>query len=98
MLCASFSPSQPEWLTACGTPLASVSEPLAEPAPVFRPDMDRVVAWHDVAYGRHEWALPMCLRPHPDAVTRTAVFAAALLEGKVLPGFAGEPDSGAVHV
>ena len=40
--------------------------------------------------------LPRCARPHPDATERCAVFAAALLEGKVLPSFAGGAGAAAV--
>ena len=82
-------PLQPSWLVQSGTPLARLSAPLAQPPPTYRRDVDRVLAWHDVAYGRHEWALPPVLRPHPDVRERAAVFAAALLEGQVLPAMAG---------
>ena len=36
----------------------------------------------------HAWSLPLALRPHPDRDVRCRVFAAALLEGKVLELFA----------
>jgi ATP-dependent RNA helicase DHX37/DHR1 len=62
-----------------------VSEPLAEPAPVYQPELDAVLAWHEAAYSPHDWALPRLLLPHPDPTTRAAVFAAALLGGRVLP-------------
>lgn len=65
-----------------------MSEPLVEPAPLYRPDLDRVLAWHDATYSQHDWPLPRLLLPHPDSTTRAAVFAAALLGGKVLPGMA----------
>lgn len=81
---------QPEWLTQSGTHLATFSDPLPEPAPTYSASYDNVMAWHDVAYGRHAWPLPRSLRPHPDLKTRAAVFAAALLEGKVVPAFSGE--------
>ena len=47
-----------------------------------------MLGWHDVAYGRHAWALPRVARPHPEQDVRTAVFAAALLSGGVLPAMA----------
>ena len=51
--------SQPDWLEQCGTPLARVSEPLSDPAPLYRPPPeDVVVAAHDVAYGRPGWPVP----------------------------------------
>ena len=55
----------------------------------------QVLCWRDATFGRHSWQLPRCARPHPDATERCAVFAAALLEGKVLPSFAGETARGA---
>lgn len=88
--CVALRSLQPEWLAACGTPLAVFSPPLLEPAPAYAPPpTDSVMAWHDVTYGRHMWPLPRCLRPHPEPATRAAVFAGALLEGRVVPGFAG---------
>jgi hypothetical protein len=47
-----------------------------------------VLAWHDATFSQHDWVLPRLLLPHPDTNTRAAVFAAALLGGKVLPGMA----------
>lgn len=70
-------------------PLCTFSEPLAEPAPFYKPAADQVLCWRDVTFGRHDWPLPRCALPHPDAAERCAVFGAALLEGKVLPSLAG---------
>lgn len=67
----------------------TVSEPLLEPAPLYQPTADAVLAWHDATYSPHDWPLPRLLLPHPDSTTRAAVFAAALLGGKVLPCMAG---------
>jgi hypothetical protein len=50
---------------------------------VYRPESDTVVAWHSLSYGRLDWPLPNQARPASDPTTRAAVFAAALLEGKV---------------
>lgn len=66
----------------------AVSEPVAEPGPLYQPELDRVLAWHDASYSQHDWSLPRMLLPHPDSSTRAAVFAAALLGGKVLQGMA----------
>jgi ATP-dependent RNA helicase DHX37/DHR1 len=68
--------------------LLAVSEPLTELAALYQPDLDRVLAWHDATYSQHDWPLPRLLLPHPDSTTRAAVFAAALLSGKVVPGLA----------
>lgn len=65
-----------------------MSEPLTEPGPLYQPELDRVLAWHDATYSQHDWSLPRMLLPHPDSSTRAAVFAAALLGGKVVPGMA----------
>jgi len=80
---------EPHWLVQSRTPLAVLSPPLADPPPVYRPSpTDAVLAWHDAKYGLHEWQLPPCLQPLEDAAAAAAVFAAALLEGRVVPGFA----------
>jgi ATP-dependent RNA helicase DHX37/DHR1 len=70
----------------CAVFLLAVSEPLPEPAALYQPDLDLVLAWHDATYSQHDWPLPRLLLPHPDSTTRAAVFAAALLGGKVVPG------------
>lgn len=49
----------------------------------------QVLCWRDVTFSRHDWQLPRCTARHPDPNERCAVFGAALLEGKVLPSFAG---------
>jgi ATP-dependent RNA helicase DHX37/DHR1 len=57
-----------------------------------------VLCWRDATFGRHDWPLPRSAAPHPDAAERCAVFGAALLDGRVLPSFAGEPgDWGKQH-
>lgn len=66
-----------------------MSEPLSEPAPFYQPETDCVLAWHDAAYSQHAWPLPRLLLPHRDPTVRAAVFAAAMLGGKVLPALAG---------
>ncbi|KAI8463435.1 MAG: P-loop containing nucleoside triphosphate hydrolase protein [Monoraphidium minutum] len=83
-----LTPLEPAWLAACGTPLAALSPPLADPPPAYSPDADAVLAWHDVAYGPRGWPLPRASRPHPDAAAAAAAFAAALLSGRALPALA----------
>ncbi|KXZ53731.1 hypothetical protein GPECTOR_6g648 [Gonium pectorale] len=79
-----------EWLAESGTPLCVLSAGvLPDPAPAYKgPPVDGVVAWREAAYGLHAWPLPPVAAPHPDAAERAAVFGAALLEGRVLPGLA----------
>jgi ATP-dependent RNA helicase DHX37/DHR1 len=79
---------EPAWLAACGSPLAALSPPLAEPGPWYSREADTVLAWHDVAYGRHAWPLPRAARPAAEPGARAAAFAAALLGGRVLPAAA----------
>ena len=86
-----FLPAQPEWMQQCGTPLALLSPPLPEPAPSYQAaPADVVVAAHDVSYGKPGWTMPRCSRRHPDATTRAAVFAAALLDGRAIKALSGE--------
>lgn len=66
----------------------AVSEPLLEPGPFYQPETDQVLAWHDATYSQHLWPLPRTQLPHPDPKVAAAVFAAALLGGKVLPAVA----------
>ncbi|KAG2499784.1 hypothetical protein HYH03_002081 [Edaphochlamys debaryana] len=79
-----------EWLTESGTPLCILSSAiLPDPPPAYRPPpADCVVAWREARYGPLAWPLPPVAAPHPDATERAAVLAAALLEGRVLPGMA----------
>eukprot|EP00775_Hariotina_reticulata_P011103 gene11103-11257_t len=78
---------EPHWLADSGSVLCSVSEPLSDPAPFYQPEVDAVLAHHDVTYSKHEWVLPRLLLLHVDEGTRAAVFAAALLSGRVLPAW-----------
>ncbi|KAL6767922.1 hypothetical protein ACKKBF_B37105 [Auxenochlorella protothecoides x Auxenochlorella symbiontica] len=82
----------PAWLPATAAALCSLSAPLPAPAPFYSPARDAVLAWHEVTFGRHGWAMPRTAAPHPDPAERCARFAAALLEGRVLPAL--EPLAG----
>ncbi|KFM25550.1 putative ATP-dependent RNA helicase [Auxenochlorella protothecoides] len=72
----------PAWLPATAAALCSLSAPLPAPAPFYSPARDAVLAWHEVTFGRHGWAMPRTAAPHPDPAERCARFAAALLEGR----------------
>lgn len=87
-----ISSPQAEWLAQSGTPLCVLSAtPLSDPPPAYRPPpTDAVLAWREARYGPRGWQLPPVAAPHPDQAERCAVFAAALLEGRVLPALAGE--------
>eukprot|EP00879_Flechtneria_rotunda_P018504 GHRR01019416.1.p1 GENE.GHRR01019416.1~~GHRR01019416.1.p1 ORF type:complete len:264 (+),score=115.87 GHRR01019416.1:124-915(+) len=83
---ATVTAIEPQWLAESSSSLCIVSGPLLEPAPFYDPKADNVLAWHDASYSQHAWQLPRLLLPHPDASAAAAVFAAALLGGRVLPG------------
>ena len=78
------------WLADVGHPLCTWSGPLPDPPPAYEADADAVQCWQRVQFGMHDWPLPVMLTDIKDAKTRTAAFAVALLEGKVLPVLAGE--------
>ena len=77
------------FLLESGSPLLEVSEPLADPQPIYSQKRDSVLAWHDVMFGKHSWTLPRMQRLHTDAEIRARVFAMALLSGKVITEFKG---------
>lgn len=77
------------WLAEVGRPMCSWSGPLPDPPPGYQPDSDAVQCWQHVSFGSHSWPLPVMLTDIQDPKTRIATFAVALLEGKVLPIFAG---------
>lgn len=78
---------QASWLVSHATPLCTFSKPVADPPPWYDPVIDTVMCWVLPSFGPHLWELP----PHPiplkNSKARTAVFAAALLAGKVVPSF-----------
>lgn len=86
---AGLTAIEPQWLPAVAPALCTFSAPLPDPPPFYQPAADAVMAWRDVTFGRHDWALPRAPARHPDATERCAVFGAALLEGRVLPSLAG---------
>lgn len=85
---AGLTAVEARWLPTAATPLCSFSAPLLDPQPYYSPAADAVMCWQDVTFGAHQWPLPRHAARHPEASERCAVFAAALLEGKVLAGMA----------
>lgn len=77
-------------LSEVAKPLCIWSSPLLDPPPSYSPVSDAVQCWRHVTFGKHDWPLPAVLMTHPDAEARTAVFATALLQGKVLPVLQGK--------
>ena len=71
-------------------PLCIWSGPLLDPPPSYNPMSDAVQCWRHVTFGKHDWPLPAVLMTHDNAAARTAVFATALLEDRVLPVLQGK--------
>lgn len=93
ILVAGVTAVEPGWLAEVGGPLCTWSGPLPDPPPGYQAGSDAVQCWQHVSFGSHSWPLPIMLTDIKDGATRTATFAVALLEGKVLPIFAGEQGS-----
>lgn len=77
------------WLPEVAEPLIRLSGPLEDPAPHYSAPADAVVAVHSATFGQHEWPVPAQERPCADAALRARHFAAALLDGAVLPSMTG---------
>jgi ATP-dependent RNA helicase DHX37/DHR1 len=75
---------EPRWLAPAAPALAPLSPPLAAPPPFYSAVRDATLCWREPSYGRHAWVLPPLAAELPDAGERAAVFAAALLEGRVV--------------
>jgi len=71
-------------------PLLRLGDFLAVPAPRYLKDQDKVLAFASPRYSALDYSLPTVEVPVPsDSIFRYKVFAKALLEGEVLPGFPG---------
>jgi ATP-dependent RNA helicase DHX37/DHR1 len=84
---AGLTAVEPRWLATAATPLCNFSTPLLDPPPFYSPAVDTVLCWQDVTFGSFDWPLPKHAATHPELSERCAVFAAALLEGKILHKF-----------
>ncbi|KAM3218698.1 ATP-dependent RNA helicase DEAH13 isoform X1 [Capsicum annuum] len=73
------------WLVKYASSLCSFSAPLSDPKPYYDPMNDQVLCWVSPTFGPHLWKLPLHGLPIEDDISRVAVFASSLLEGKVLP-------------
>lgn len=78
---------QASWLVSHATPLCTFSKPVADPPPWYDAIADMVMCWVLPTFGPHRWELPPHSVPLKNSKARAAVFAAALLEGKVVPSF-----------
>ncbi len=77
------------WLPEVAQPLIRLSGPLEAPPPHYSAVADEVVTTHSATFGQHEWPMPTQERPCEDAALQARHFAAALLDGAVLPSMAG---------
>lgn len=73
------------WLIKYAPSLCSFSAPLSDPKPYYDPLNDQVFCWVSPTFGPHLWKLPLHGLPIEDDISKVAVFACSLLEGKVLP-------------
>lgn len=76
---------KPTWLVLHARALCTFSRPLADPQPYYDCLLDEVFCWVSPTFGPHLWELPLDRSPMKSGNHRTAVFACALLQGKVLP-------------
>ncbi|WOK92629.1 hypothetical protein Cni_G01320 [Canna indica] len=74
-----------DWLVKYASSLCTFSAPLTDPKPYYEPLSDQVLCWVSPTFGKHNWQLPLHGIPINNAILRLSVFAAALLEGNVLP-------------
>lgn len=78
---------QANWLVSHAAPLCTFSKPVADPPPWYDAETDTVMCWVLPTFGPLRWELPPHAVPLKNSKARAAVFAAALLEGKVVPAF-----------
>lgn len=78
---------QAKWLVTHATPLCTFSKPLVDPPPWYDPLTDEVMSWVSPSFGPHLWELPPHAFRMKTSKLRTAIFACALLQGKVVPSF-----------
>ena len=79
------------WLADPPNALCTHSEaPLEDPAPSYQHKRDSLVCWHSAALRPLAWPLPPVMRVTDDSSLRCRLFAQALLDGRVLPGFKGD--------
>ncbi|GLJ08592.1 hypothetical protein SUGI_0091870 [Cryptomeria japonica] len=73
------------WLALHARALCTFSKPFEDPRPYYDCLSDQVFCWVSPTFGPHLWELPLDRSIMKNINHRTAVFACALLQGKVLP-------------
>lgn len=76
---------KPTWLVLHARALCTFSRPLADPLPYYDSSLDEIFCWVAPTFGPHLWELPLDRSPMKSGNRRIAVFACALIQGKVLP-------------
>jgi ATP-dependent RNA helicase DHX37/DHR1 len=74
------------WLPVEASSLCQLSKPLADPPPWYEPEGDRIMCWVQPTFGPQQWTLPLHATELKPGKTKTAAFAVALLQGRVLRG------------
>ncbi|MCO5612256.1 hypothetical protein L7F22_066520 [Adiantum nelumboides] len=75
-----------QWLVTYAIALCTFSKPLSDPPPCYDSKTDDICCWVSPSFGPHMWKLPLQQCSLKSKKHRIAVFACALLQGKVLPG------------
>lgn len=76
---------EPDWLSRLAPKLCTFSAPLANPAPYYDADRDRVMCYANATFGRADWDLPPAQKTlHPAGTDLYCRFAYHLLKGDVL--------------
>lgn len=88
-VCTGVTEIEARWLPEVAKPLVRLSGPLEAPPPHYSAAADAVVTTHDASFGQHEWPMPAQEQPCTDAALQARHFAAALLDGFVLPSMKG---------
>ncbi|GAQ88491.1 DEAH-box RNA helicase [Klebsormidium nitens] len=74
------------WLPVEASALCQLSKPLADPPPWYESATDRIMCWMQPTFGPQQWSLPLHATELKPGKAKTAAFAVALLQGRVLQG------------
>lgn len=75
---------KPTWLARLGGAMCTYSEPLENPAPHYDEAKDAIMCVCEALYGAPLWRLPPTVMEHPPGKAKSAHFAKALLDGKIV--------------
>lgn len=86
---AGVSAVRTQWLREFAPSLCTLSKPLADPPPLYSRAKDAVLCWVSPSFGAKLWALPPAKVEMGAGKLKCAVFACALLRGKVVEELQG---------